>query len=68
MTMQLVKLLIKYPKQNLYQRKFKSLEQLQLELAEYVYWYNNLRIHGSLGYILSIEYRESKTRNLAKAS
>ena len=52
----------------IYQRKFETLEQLQLELAEYIYWYNNLRIHGSLGYISPIEYRESNAIKLGKAS
>lgn len=52
----------------IYQRKFETLEQLQLELAEYVYWYNNLRIHDSLGYISPIEYRESNAIRLEKAS
>lgn len=42
----------------IYQRRFKNLKQLQLELAEYVYWYNNIRIHGSLGYISPKSYRE----------
>ncbi len=50
----------------IYQRKFETLEQLQLELAEYVYWYNNLRIHGSLGYISPIEYRESNAIKLGQ--
>lgn len=40
-----------------YQNKFESLEELELQLAEYVYWYNYIRIHGSLGYISPIEYR-----------
>ena len=31
-----------------YQREFETLEQLQLELTEYVYWYNDIKIHGSL--------------------
>lgn len=48
----------------IYQRKFEILEQLQLELAEYIYWYNNLRIHGSLGYISPIEYGESNAIKL----
>lgn len=52
----------------IYQSKFETLEQLQLELAEYVYWYNNLRIHGSLSYIWPIEYRELNAINLGKVS
>ncbi|MCG4587290.1 integrase core domain-containing protein, partial [Anaerosalibacter bizertensis] len=42
----------------IYQRKFETLEQLQLELAEYIFCYNNLRVHGALGYKTPIEYRE----------
>jgi putative transposase len=49
----------------IYQNKFKTLEELQLELAEYIYWYNNLRIHGSLGYLTPVEYRELGTLKLA---
>lgn len=41
----------------IYQSKFKSLDELELQLAEYIYWYNYIRIHGSLGYISPIEYR-----------
>jgi putative transposase len=52
----------------IYQRKFETLEQLQLELAEYIYWYNNLRFHGSLGYKTPIEYRELNIMTLGKAS
>ena len=37
--------------------KFETLEELQLKLAEYIYWYNNIRIHGSLGYLTPVEYR-----------
>lgn len=42
----------------IYQREFRNLEQLKLELAEYVYWYNNKRIHGSLGYNSPNEFRK----------
>jgi transposase InsO family protein len=35
----------------IYQNKFETLEELELQLAEYIYWYNNIRLHGSLGYI-----------------
>ena len=41
----------------IYQNKFESLDELELQLAEYIYWYNHIRIHGSLGYISPIEYR-----------
>ena len=49
----------------IYQNRFETLEELQLELAEYVYWYNNLRIHGSLGYLTPMEYRKLTTLKLA---
>ena len=45
----------------IYQNKFKTLEELQLKLAEYIYWYNNIRIHGSLGYLTPMEYRGLNT-------
>lgn len=38
-------------------RVFDSLEELKLELADYVNWFNNKRIHGSLGYMSPVEYR-----------
>jgi len=41
----------------IYQNKFESLEELRLQLAEYIYWYNHIRIHGSLGYVSPIQYR-----------
>lgn len=40
-----------------YQTKFYSLEQLQIELELDVDWYNNQRLHGSLGYMTPTEYR-----------
>ena len=41
-----------------YQNEFKKLNQLKLSLLEYIYWYNNLRIHGFLGYVTPLEYRQ----------
>jgi transposase InsO family protein len=52
----------------IYQHKFETLEQLQLELAEHIYWYNNLRIHESLDYMTPVEYRALNTIKLGKAS
>ncbi|GEK35663.1 hypothetical protein KSI01_31960 [Kurthia sibirica] len=34
-----------------------SLDQLELELNDYVNWFNNIRIHGTLGYQSPVEYR-----------
>lgn len=40
-----------------YQTAFQSLEQLKLELADYINWYNNLRIHSALDYLTPVEYK-----------
>ncbi|XJZ27647.1 IS3 family transposase [Bacillota bacterium Lsc_1132] len=37
---------------------FESLEQLKLELDDYVHWFNHIRIHGTLGYLSPIEFKE----------
>ena len=39
------------------QAHFTSLEQLALELGDYVHWFNNLRLHGTLGYLTPMEYK-----------
>ena len=36
---------------------FDSLDELELRLFEYVNWYNNKRLHGSLGYQTPSEYK-----------
>lgn len=36
---------------------FTSLDQLNLELDDYVHWFNNIRIHGTLDYKSPVEYR-----------
>ena len=37
---------------------FSSLEQLALELGDYVHWFNNIRIHGTLGYLTPVEFKQ----------
>lgn len=36
---------------------FDSQEKLDLELFDYINWYNNIRIHGTLGYLSPLEYK-----------
>ncbi len=36
---------------------FSSLYHLQIELSDYVNWFNNHRIHSSLGYLTPVKYR-----------
>ena len=40
-------------------RRFENIEHLRTELMAYVYWFNNKRIHGSLGYKSPVEFRQS---------
>ncbi len=38
-------------------RKFETLEELNMELFDYVNWYNKKRIHGTLGYMTPFEHK-----------
>lgn len=38
-------------------RYFDSLEELELELMDYIHWYNHIRIHGTLNYTSPIQYK-----------
>lgn len=40
-----------------FNRTFDTFEQLELELFDYVNWYNNHRIHGSLNYMTPMQYK-----------
>lgn len=40
-----------------FNRIFESFEELEIDLYEYVNWYNNIRIHGSLNYLTPVEYK-----------
>lgn len=48
----------------IYQTAFQSLEELKLELADYINWYNNVRIHSSLGYLTPVEYKSLDLRKV----
>ena len=37
---------------------FNTLEELQVKLSNYVHWFNNVRIHSTLGYMTPVEFRE----------
>jgi len=50
----------------IYRRIFEDAEQLALELADYVHWFNTIRIHGSLGYISPLEFRTKAVSFLYK--
>jgi len=41
----------------IHKRIFETAEQLALELADYIHWFNAIRIHSSLGYLSPIEFR-----------
>lgn len=40
-------------------KKCKAVDQLKSELADYVHWFNNSRIHGSLGYPSPVQFKKS---------
>jgi transposase InsO family protein len=51
-------------KEFIYPNVFESLEHLQLELFDYVNWYNNTRLHSSLGYLTPIIYKISNLKKV----
>lgn len=42
----------------IYQNKFKTLEELNVLLFDYIHWWNNIRYHGSLEYETPMGYKE----------
>ena len=38
---------------------FSDLRDLQAKLSDYVHWYNNFRIHSTLGYMSPVEFRKA---------
>ncbi|GEK35349.1 integrase [Kurthia sibirica] len=39
------------------QSNFSTVDQLEIELNDYVHWFNNIRIHGTLGYLTPMEFK-----------
>jgi len=39
-------------------RRFEDLSEFKLHWFDYVNWYNNIRIHGSLGYLTPNEWHD----------
>lgn len=46
------------------QMNFQSLRHLELELNDYVNWFNKHRIHGTLGYMTPIQYRQEALKKV----
>lgn len=44
-------------KEFIYQETFDSIDHLKMELFDYVNWYNNHRLHSSLGYMTPADYK-----------
>lgn len=43
----------------IYRHSFSDLYDLQLQLNDYIHWYNHKRLHGTLGYMSPVEFWES---------
>jgi transposase InsO family protein len=41
--------------------RFGTLDQLKLELTDYVHWFNNIRLHGTLGYLSPEKFKKTCT-------
>ena len=46
-------------KELVYRRAWPNEGTLRRELNEYVWWYNNERLHSTLGYMSPVEFREA---------
>lgn len=49
----------------IYGETFETLQELELTLFDYVYWYNNIRIRGTLGYLSPVAYRRKHLNEIA---
>lgn len=46
------------------QMVFQDLRHLELELYDYVNWFNKHRIHGTLGYLTPVQYRDAALKKV----
>lgn len=44
--------------------RFESLEELKIKLADYVNWFNNFRIHSSLGYLTPVTFKQNTLKKV----
>ena len=42
-----------------WRERFGALDELREKLTDYVWWYNNVRLHSKLGYMSPVEFREA---------
>lgn len=53
-----------FKKEFVYQHVFENLEHLKRELFDYVNWYNNIRLHSSLGYLPPAKFKSLNLKNI----
>src|SRR5699024_4136021 len=46
----------------IYQHTFQTLYELQYHLMDYVNWWNKYRLHGSLGYVSPMDYKQARIK------
>lgn len=48
----------------IHQMSFHSLQHLELALYDYVNWFNKHRLHGTLGYLTPVQFRQQSLINV----
>ncbi|RQW65290.1 IS3 family transposase, partial [Listeria sp. SHR_NRA_18] len=50
-----------FKKEFVYPNKFQTLNQLKVQLLDYVNWWNHIRLHGTLNYQSPVSFRIAKS-------
>ncbi|EAE8345765.1 hypothetical protein BOQ23_02290 [Listeria monocytogenes] len=50
-----------FKKEFVYPNQFQTLEQLQVQLFDYMNWWNHIRFHGTLNYQSLVSFRIAKS-------